>query len=128
LETFLGLGIKLAIATNKPTENATLLLTKTKIRNFFFHIQGSDGLEPKPNPEILLKALQVCNASHAIMIGDRVEDIRAATAIGIKSIGVAQTSHRESQFMDAGATYSFNGMKHFAEHLAFRDFLDSLFA
>jgi phosphoglycolate phosphatase len=118
--------MNMAIATNKPRENAELLLTKTKIRDYFIHVQGSDGLISKPNPEILFTAMQACGSRNAFMVGDRAEDITAAVALGLKSIGISQTAHGSSHFAIAGATHVFNNMEHFAEHLAKEGFLDSV--
>jgi phosphoglycolate phosphatase len=126
LNFFRGIGMKMAIATNKPGGNAELLLTKTKIREYFIHIQGSDGLKPKPNPEILLTAMKACSANKAFMVGDRAEDLIAAGSLGLKSIGVAQTSHVNFQLLNAGASHVFNNMEHFAENLAKKGFLDSV--
>lgn len=128
LDFFRGLDIDMAIATNKPGENAELLLTKTKIRDYFIHVQGSDGLKSKPDPEILLTAMRARGADKAFMVGDRAEDLTAAIALGLKSIGISQTAHGSSQLALAGATHVFNNMEHFAEHLAIEGFLDTVIA
>jgi phosphoglycolate phosphatase-like HAD superfamily hydrolase len=41
------------------------------------------------------------------MIGDRVEDIQAASAAGISSIGMALGFHTEQDLLDVGATFVF---------------------
>jgi phosphoglycolate phosphatase-like HAD superfamily hydrolase len=46
-------------------------------------------------------------AKSVITIGDRVEDIQAASAAGISSIGMALGYHTEQDLLDAGATIVF---------------------
>lgn len=126
LEFFKIMQIPLMVATNKPTANAELLLTKTSIRNFFKHVQGSDNLNPKPSPDILLRASGKVNFGRVIMVGDRSEDVLAATAAGFQSIGLAQTFHTKWDLENAGAFLVFNGMQEFANTLDIAFFKDRI--
>jgi phosphoglycolate phosphatase len=114
LEMFRDMRIPLAVATNKPTSNAELLLEKTSIREYFVKVQGSDGLNPKPHPDILLRLAKQVGVTKAIMVGDRSEDILAAKAAGFQSIGLAQTFHSEFELKNSGAILVFTGMQEFA--------------
>jgi phosphoglycolate phosphatase-like HAD superfamily hydrolase len=42
-----------------------------------------------------------------MMLGDRIEDIMAANACGIASVGVAQSHHTVNDLVDSGATLAF---------------------
>lgn len=126
LEFFKGQGVPLAVATNKPTANAELLLAKTAIRDYFVKVQGSDKLNPKPHPDILLKVSSDLGISKAIMVGDRSEDIQAANEAGFQSIGLAQTFHSTYELESSGAFLVFEGMQEFAKAINVSFFRDRL--
>lgn len=96
-----------AIATSKPSELAKLALDSCGLSKFEFYVQGTDGFPAKPNPEVVLRCLNKFGTQSAIMIGDRVEDIKAATAAGISSIGLTLGCHTEQDLLNAGATLVF---------------------
>ena len=102
-----GRSIDFAIATSKPTELAELTVNSCGLSKFKFYIQGTDGFPAKPNPEVVLRCLSEFGTKSAIMFGDRAEDIQAATAAGISSIGVALGYHTAKELTDAGATFVF---------------------
>ena len=126
LEFFKGQGVPLAIATNKPTANAELLLAKTAISGYFVTVQGSDGLNPKPHPDILLKVSSDLGINKAIMVGDRSEDIIAANEAGFQSIGLAQTFHSKSELESSGAFLVFEGMQDLAKAVDLDFFRDRI--
>ena len=110
-------GFKLAIATTKPTQIAKLVVNNSSLAHFDFHIQGTDGFPPKPNPDIILKCLEYFDDREAIMVGDRVEDVLAAKSAGIPSIGIASSGHSIEQLTDAGASRVFKSMRDLLEKL-----------
>jgi phosphoglycolate phosphatase len=108
----------LAIATTKPTHIAKLVVENSPLHRFGFHIQGTDGFLPKPQPDVILKCLHHFDDHDAIMVGDRVEDVLAAKAAQIPSIGIASSGHSLKELSDAGARRVFNSMRYFSEELA----------
>ena len=96
-----------AIATSKPSELAKLAIDSCGLSKFKFYIQGTDGFTAKPNPEVVLRCLNKFGTKSAIMIGDRVEDIKAASTAGICSIGLTLGFHMEQDLLNAGATLVF---------------------
>lgn len=119
-------GAVLAVATNKPTKNAELLLSKTGLIDFFSHTQGSDNLNSKPAPDILSKVMTMFNPELSVMIGDRAEDMIAARSIGVKCIGIAQTSHSKELLLESGASLAFNTMSSFCEFVENSELSDIL--
>ena len=119
-------GLKLAVTTNKPTANAELLLKKTGVRHFFSHVQGSDGLNPKPHPDILRKTIEICNSQRSLMVGDRSEDMIAAKQLGVISVGVAQTAHSKLTLLEAGAAYAFDTIEEFGNEANLNIILDTI--
>jgi phosphoglycolate phosphatase-like HAD superfamily hydrolase len=45
------------------------------------------------------------------MFGDRVEDMQAATAAGIQSVGIAQSAHSKDQLLIAGASLAYSNFE-----------------
>jgi phosphoglycolate phosphatase len=110
-------GFSLAIATTKPSHIAKLVVEHSPLAYFGFNIQGTDGFPPKPNPDVILNCLQNFNDTDAIMVGDRVEDVLAAKAAGIPSIGIASSGHSIEQLSNAGARGVFQSMSDLLKEL-----------
>lgn len=84
-------GIKQAVITNKSEQFTHHLLKLMDIDHYFDWVSGGDSLsEMKPHPMPLLHAMKSLGAPthHTLMIGDSINDIRAAKAAGVKVIGL----------------------------------------
>lgn len=84
-------GFRLAIITNKPTVFIQPILTGLGIGELFEILIGGDTLsEKKPSPAPLNYALAQLNVSaeQCLMIGDSKNDILAAKAANIDSVGL----------------------------------------
>ena len=84
-------GYRLAIITNKPFDFVAPILKGLKLERLFELCLGGDSLErKKPDPLPLYHACQKLNISveQAVMVGDSKNDILAANASGMQSIGV----------------------------------------
>ena len=101
-------GILLGVATSKPDHIAQKVVENSELNGYFFHVQGTENFPGKPNPEVIKRVLEASGSNTAIMFGDRVEDIFAASAAGIGCVGIAQGPHSKEQLDAAGAfrTYS----------------------
>jgi phosphoglycolate phosphatase len=110
-------GFKLAIATTKPSYIAKLVVENSILSHFDFYVQGTDGFPAKPNPDVILKCLQYFHDPEAVMVGDRVEDVLAARAAGIPSIGITSSGHSMKQLNDAGARRVFKSMQDFFQEV-----------
>ena len=84
-------GYTLAIVTNKPYPFVSPILERLDMESLFILILGGDSLpKKKPHP---LPLLHVCetlryDVSSSVMIGDSKNDILAANACGMDSVGV----------------------------------------
>ena len=105
LNLLISRNFSLAIATNKPYWLADKTLKECAIRGNFSFISGGENLPPKPDKAILENCLKHFNApaTTAIMIGDRVEDMLAATSARVVACGVLQGVHDKNQLFEAGA-------------------------
>lgn len=117
LERIVESGFKLAIATTKPSHIAKLVVENSQLSNFDFFVQGTDGFLPKPNPEVIVRSIRNFACDSAVMIGDRVEDVLAAKAAGIPSIGIASSGHSIEELSNAGAHRVFRAMENLCEVL-----------
>jgi phosphoglycolate phosphatase len=104
------MGMKTAIATSKSTGMAKTVVENSPLFGTIDFIQGTDGFLPKPNPEVISRCLREFPGLRAVMIGDRQEDIMAATSAGIPSVGVAQSAHSELNLELVGANLTFKNI------------------
>ncbi len=91
LHTLKEKGYTLAIVTNKPFAFVSPILKGLGMDEMFALVLGGDSLsEKKPHPQPLLhvcERLEV-DVANAVMIGDSKNDILAANACGMDSVGV----------------------------------------
>ncbi len=105
LNLLISRNFLLSVGTNKPYWVADKTLKECKIREKFHFVVGGDSLPLKPDKAIIENCLKRLNATSAaaIMIGDRIEDIRAATSASVVACGVLQGVHDKNQLFEAGA-------------------------
>ncbi|GLB59809.1 pyrophosphatase PpaX [Cytobacillus sp. NCCP-133] len=88
-------GYKLGIVTTKVSNVVEKGLKLTNLDPFFDVVVTLDDVEkPKPDPEPILKALELLDAKpeEAIMVGDNSHDIEGGKNAGTKTAGVAWTA------------------------------------
>jgi phosphoglycolate phosphatase len=84
-------GYRLAIVTNKPFAFVEPILKSLTLSGLFELILGGDSLDKKkPSPLPLLHVCEQLNVGvdECVMVGDSKNDILAANAAGMQSIGV----------------------------------------
>jgi len=83
-------GVKLAIFTGRPKEEANFILDKFKIKKYFEKVVAMENVkEEKPNPEGLLKVMNAVGVkSDVVYVGDNLADLKAAANASIDFIGV----------------------------------------
>ncbi|MCU1565199.1 MAG: Haloacid dehalogenase domain protein hydrolase [Pseudarthrobacter sp.] len=109
LETFAAAGRPIAVATQKPQGLAHTVLAHHGIDGLFQGIRGSaddesavDGA-PVGKTEIIAAALTDLGTHHALMVGDRAQDVAGAIANGLDCIGVAWGFAPDGELETAGA-------------------------
>ncbi len=99
-------GIKRAVVTNAPENNAIYLLEVLRLTSIFpTVIMAKDAPPGKPDPAPYKLALERLNVSNcnAIAFEDSAAGIESAVAAGIYTIGIT-SSHRASDLIDGGAS------------------------
>ncbi len=107
--------LKAGIATSKPTYLAELVVKNSSLHGLLDVVQGTEGFPAKPDPTCIQKAMARLETDKAIMVGDRIEDIQAAIAAGIDSIGIAHSFHDKATLEAAGAVHVFDTFLEFVQ-------------
>lgn len=83
-------GHKLAVCTNKRESSSRLILSELGLEPYFNAVIGGDSTPyRKPDPRHLAGAVTALGAAEAVMVGDHVNDMTAASGLGIPSIFVS---------------------------------------
>lgn len=87
LETLRAQGRKLGLCTNKPEIATHAVLDELALMPFFDAVVAGDSTPyRKPDPRHLAATLAALEVTDAIMIGDHVNDMKAATALGLPAV------------------------------------------
>jgi len=82
-------GVQVSVATNAPTKFANRMLEECGILSNFDFVVGADRVKKaKPDKEMLefiLKGYGYQSSHKALMVGDNIKDMKAATHAGIES-------------------------------------------
>lgn len=122
LKTIREAGHISGVATSKPQYLAEAVVANSPLREYVREIHGTGPARPKPEPDVVLNCFRALGVSKAFMIGDRVEDIAAGIAAGVRTIGVAQTIFSKEDLLIAGADYVYTSLSELAlnfENLVF---------
>ncbi|NCC86479.1 MAG: HAD family hydrolase [Clostridia bacterium] len=109
LNTLKENGIKIGIASSKPTCFIKQVMEYFKISEFFDTVVGTNfekhNADKKELINTALKNLGITDKSVSIMVGDRLYDINGAKGAGILSVGVLYGYGSETELKDAGADF-----------------------
>jgi len=105
-------GHTVSIATSKPTFLANKVVRNSDLQYFVDFTQGTDNFPAKPQPDVIIKVINLVRGQRSLMIGDRVEDVKAALAAGIPCIGVAHSYHSMNLLLNSGAALVYDKICH----------------
>src|SRR5215211_7650177 len=97
-------GIKVAVVTSKRRLSVEMALKNFPVRNVVDRfVTLEDTTEHKPNPEPLLRALELLGVSkeRAAYVGDSPFDVEAAKAAGLASVAVSWGAFSEDRLREA---------------------------
>jgi phosphoglycolate phosphatase len=100
-------GVLLGVATGKGRRGLHGVLERHGIRDRFVTLKTSDDGPGKPNPHMLIAAMEEVGTDPAdtIMIGDTTFDIVMAANAGVAAIGVTWGYHGAAELKAAGAAH-----------------------
>jgi phosphoglycolate phosphatase len=90
-------GSRKSTATTKGTPTTRIVLEKFELLPYFDHVQGTDGFPAKPEPDVILKSIELFGVDPAdcLMIGDAWTDMEAGRKAGVKLCAVRYGYGRE---------------------------------
>jgi len=124
-------GNRVVLATSAPPEELQALLKTLDVDDHLHAVTSADDVETaKPEPDIIEVALERAGvpADHAVMIGDAVWDVVAASKVGVPCIALLSGGTGRAELLDAGAVAVFDDIADLHEHAgdrALREFLTS---
>ncbi len=98
--------VALGIATGKSQRGVRVVLGHHGLLDHFITIKTADDAPSKPDPGMVIAAMQEAGVSPAntVVIGDTVYDIAMARAAGATAIGVTWGYHLRAALEEAGAS------------------------
>ncbi len=108
LKALKSMNLKLAIFTINSEKSTNLILEKFRLKQFFDATVAREAVpKVKPDPAHLDAALRALNvaADEAVVVGDSAVDVKAATALKTRSIGIAHGDILVGELSQAGAVH-----------------------
>ncbi len=93
-------GLKLSVASNRPTEFTCFILKILKIDLFFDLVLCADKVKhPKPFPDLLLETAKFfrLKSSQVLYVGDMIIDVQTGQRAKVKTIAVATGSNTKNE-------------------------------
>lgn len=89
-EMLQGLGGRKSTATTKSSETTRNILAQFGLAGHFDHVQGTDGFPAKPEPDVIVKSLELFGVApeDVLMIGDAPADMEAGRRAGVRTCAV----------------------------------------
>ena len=108
LEALRQAGLRLAIASSKPTKFVNRLLEYFDFTSLFDVVNGvALNADTEPKPQIVARTLHALNVSaeEAMMVGDRSYDMDGAHANGMTAVGVLWGYGTAEELKESGADF-----------------------
>ena len=85
-----GLAGRKSTATTKGTPTTRIILEQFGLISHFDHVQGTDGFPAKPEPDVLMKTIELFGVrpEDCLFVGDSTADMEAGKRCGVKLCGV----------------------------------------
>jgi HAD superfamily hydrolase (TIGR01509 family) len=97
-------GIKVAVASNSISDTVHLMMRKSNLLQYLdFYLSNEDVVNPKPSPEIYLKAIEKLELTpnEVLIVEDNDHGVAAAIATGAHLMRVADPSEVSLQAIDS---------------------------
>ena len=111
-------GLRVALASSaipRHAEHALELLDAEELADGWTTSEDAD--ESKPAPDLLDGALARVGGRDAVMVGDAVWDVEAATARGMPTVGLLTGGVSRAELLDAGAVAVYDDPRDLGVHL-----------
>ena len=108
LQSLRDAGLRLYVATSKPTFMSVRILEKFDLAKYFVTISGSDPAQPDSTKADVIRAARDqfgVDMAKAVMVGDRSYDVAGAHECAIPCVGVLYGYGGREELTAAGADY-----------------------
>jgi phosphoglycolate phosphatase len=112
-------GAELAVVTNKPEAFSRRILDGLGIGNMFSVILGGDSaVRRKPEPDALLKAMELCRAEpgETVMIGDSLTDIEAGKAANTLTCAILGGFRPDEELLASGCDFLISSLMQLTDY------------
>jgi len=106
LSTLAARGVVIVLATSAPEDELAVLRDVLEVDDHVAHMTSSGDVErAKPEPDLIEVALARAgvDAKDAVLVGDTVYDVMAASRAGVRTVGVLSGGVSAAELLDAGA-------------------------
>jgi HAD superfamily hydrolase (TIGR01549 family) len=112
-------GRRVVLASSAKPEEVDHYLDLLEARDLADHwTTAGDVKRTKPNPDLVLAAMQKLDGALAMMVGDSTFDCKAARAAGIETLAVLTGGFSAQELFDAGALSVFDSIEELRERLS----------
>lgn len=112
-ERLAGDGIRIVLASSSGRVEVSHMLSLLAVEDLVSDTTSKDDVgHSKPCPDIFeaaMRKLQPIGVEDSIVIGDSPWDVKAATAAGLRTIGLRSGGFSDADLLDAGAIALFDG-------------------
>ena len=108
LQSLPDTGLRLYVATSKPTFMSVRILEKFDLAKYFVTVSGSDPSQPDSTKADVIRAARDqfgVDMAKAVMVGDRNYDVAGAHECAIPCVGVLYGYGSRDELTAAGADY-----------------------
>jgi HAD superfamily hydrolase (TIGR01509 family) len=111
IQTLSDRGHTIVLASSANAQDVEHYVDQLEARKLVAGWTTSDDVEQtKPEPDLVLAALEKAGTKKAVMIGDSTWDCEAAKRAGLKTIGVLTGGFSEEELEEAGAAVVFRSL------------------
>lgn len=104
LDALRSRGLTVALATSGKPDHTAYAMDALDARERIDHLTTSEDVDAsKPDPDLLVAALEAVSGRRALMIGDSVWDGLAARRAGMTFLGMLTGGSGRDELLDAGA-------------------------
>ena len=119
IEDLKGRGHSVVLASSAKASEVDHYLDLLNARELADDWTTSDDVDAtKPEPDLVKAAIEKAGGGEAVMVGDTVWDVEAATRAGIDTVTVLTGGFAEAELRDAGAGWVFESIGALREGLA----------
>jgi HAD superfamily hydrolase (TIGR01549 family) len=112
------LGLRIVLASSAPEKELDRYLDLLGARELADGWTTKDDVDAtKPEPDLVVAALEKAQTDSAVMIGDTRWDIEAAAKVGVETICVITGGWSEQELRDAGAVAVFESAEELRQRL-----------